>query len=158
MLVGQAKADSNSGVVVVFTRDASGAWRESGSLKAPERRAGEAFGSGVVLSGGRAYISTGISGFGSMVFSSRGGAVFVFKNTGGTWSAETTLTSSDTSNSQTFGNAVSASGSRLMVGNFRADSGNGAVYVFNRDAASGWKMETKISPPGARHRAQQRLR
>jgi len=35
-----------------------------------------------------------------------------------------------------------------MVGNFRADSGNGAVYVFNRDAASGWKMETKISPPG----------
>ena len=148
MLVGQAKADSNSGVVVVFTRDASGAWRESGSLKAPERRAGEAFGSGIVLSGGRAYISTGISGFGSMVFSSRGGAVFVFKNTGGTWSAETTLTSSDTSNSQTFGNAVTASGSRLMVGNFRADSGNGAVYVFNRDAASGWKMEAKIAPPG----------
>ena len=148
MLVGQAKADSNSGVVVVFTRDASGAWRESGSLKAPERHAGEAFGSGIVLSGGRAYISTGISGFGSMVFSSRGGAVFVFKNTGGTWSAETTLTSSDTSNSQTFGNAVAASGSRLMVGNFRADSGNGAVYVFNRDAASGWKMETKIPPPG----------
>src|SRR5206468_6048840 len=101
-----------------------------------------------VLSGGRAYVSTGIRGFGSMVFTRRSGSVFVFRNTGGTWTAETTLASSDTSGGATFGNAISASGSRVMIGNFRADSGNGAVYVFNRDASGGWRMENKISPPG----------
>jgi len=35
-----------------------------------------------------------------------------------------------------------------MIGNFRADSGNGAVYVFNRDASGAYKVESKISPPG----------
>ncbi len=84
-----------------------------------------------------------------MVFTRRSGSVYVFRNGGGsTWSAETTLTSSDTSGGATFGNAMAASGSRVMIGNFRADSGNGAVYVFNRDAAGGWKLENKISPPG----------
>ena len=157
LLVGQAKADSESGVVVVFTRDGTGggAWRETGTLKAPERHAGDAFGAAIVLSGGRAYISTGVRGFGAMVFTRRSGSVYVFRNTGGSWAAEATLTSSDTSGSATFGGAVAASGSRVMIGNFRADSGNGAVYVFSRDASGGaggagggWKMESKISPPG----------
>jgi len=150
LLIGDAKADSESGVVYVFTRDGTGGWRQTGSFTAPERHAGDAFGSSIVLANGRAYIATGIRGFGSMVFTRRSGSVFVFRNTGGggTWSAETTLTSSDTSGGATFGNAIAASGSRVMIGNFRADSGNGAVYVFNRDAAGGWKLETKISPPG----------
>jgi choice-of-anchor B domain-containing protein len=35
-----------------------------------------------------------------------------------------------------------------MIGNSRADSGNGAVYVFSRDAAGKWKMDAKLAPPG----------
>jgi len=148
LLVGDAKADSESGVVYVFTRDASGAWHESGTIKPRERHPADAFGAGVVLSGDRAYVSTGVRGFGSMVFTRRSGAVFVFRNTAGTWAAETTLTPGDTVSNPTFGNAVAASGSRLMVGSFRADSGNGAVYVFNRDASGAWKLDSKLSPPG----------
>jgi len=34
-----------------------------------------------------------------------------------------------------------------MIGNFRADSGNGAVYVFNRDASGGIKVESKLCRP-----------
>ena len=148
LLVGDAQADSASGVVYVFTRDASGAWHESGTIKPRERHPADAFGSGIVLSGDRAYVSTGIRGFGPMVFTRRSGAVFVFRNTAGTWAPETTLTPppSDTANSATFGNAVAASGSRIMVGNFRADSGNGAVYVYNRDASGGWKMDKVVGP------------
>jgi choice-of-anchor B domain-containing protein len=148
MLVGQAKADSESGVVYVLTRDGSGSWRETGSIKAPDRHPGDAFGAGIVIADGRAYISTGVSGFGSMVFTRRSGSVYVFRNAGGTWTAETTLASSDTSGGATFGNVVASSGSRVMVGNFRADSGNGAVYVFNRNSSGAWKLENKISPPG----------
>ena len=150
MLVGDAQADSASGVVYVFTRDATGAWRESGTIKPAQRRPEDAFGSGIVLSGDRAYVSTGIRGFGPMVFTRRSGTVFVFRKNAGSWAAETTLTPppSDTANAATFGAAVAASGSRLMIGNFRADSGNGAVYVFNRDASGGWNMDAKVVGPG----------
>ena len=150
LLVGDAKADSESGVVYVFTRNATGAWRQTGTIMPRERHPADAFGSSIVLAGDRAYISTGIRGFGSMVFTRRSGSVFVFRNTAGTWAAETTLTPppSDTLNSATFGNAAAASGSRLMIGNFRADSGNGAVYLYSRDAAGAWKYETKLTPPG----------
>ena len=149
LLVGQTKSDSESGEVVVFTRDgAAGAWRETGTLKAPERHPGDAFGASIVVAGGRAYIATGVRGFGSMVFTRRSGSVYVFRNNGGTWVAETTLASNDTSGAATFGTAIAAAGSRVMIGNFRADSGNGAVYVFNRDVSSGWRLESKIPPPG----------
>ena len=148
LLIGDAKADSESGVVHVFSRDASGAWHASGTIKPRERHPADAFGAGVVLSGDRAYVSTGVRGFGSMVFTRRSGAVYVFRNNAGTWAAETTLTPGDTLSNATFGNAVAASGSRLMIGNFRADSGTGAVYVYGRDASGAWKLETRISPPG----------
>jgi hypothetical protein len=81
MLVGQTKADAESGAVYVFTRDAGGSWRETGSIKAPERHPGDAFGARIAIADGRAYISTGVSGFGSMVFTRRSGSVFVFRNT-----------------------------------------------------------------------------
>src|SRR5258708_2873123 len=71
MLVGDAKADSESGVVYVFTRDANGAWHESGTIKPRERHPADAFGAGVGLSGDRAYVSTWVRGFGSMVFTLR---------------------------------------------------------------------------------------
>ena len=150
MLIGQSKADSETGIVHVFTRAGSGAWRETGTITAPERRSGDEFGAKIVLANGRAFISTGFQGFGPMVFTRRSGSVFVFRNNGGTWTSEGTLASSDTSGGATFGNVVASSGSRVMVGNFRADSGNGAVYVFSRAASGdgGWKLDTKIPPPG----------
>ena len=149
LLVGATQADSQSGIVYVFTRDASG-WKETGSIKAPERHPGDAFGAQVVIGDGRAYIATGVRGFGSMVFTRRTGSVYVFRRDGASWTAEGTLTPgpTDTSNAATFGGALAAAGSRLLIGNARADSGNGAVYVYNRDAAGAWKLDAKISPPG----------
>ena len=150
LLIGASKPDSESGVMYVFTRAGSGGqWREAGTLKAPERHAGDAFGSGIVVADGRAYVSTGVNAFGPMVFTRRSGAVFVFRNTGGsTWAAETTLTPTDTAASATFGNAVAASGSRLMIGNSRADSGTGAVYVYSLNPSGIWRFESRVSAPG----------
>lgn len=150
LLVGQTKADSESGEVVVFTREGAGNWRETGTIRAPERHAGDAFGATIALSGGRAYIGTGVRGFGSMVFTRRSGSVYVFRKDGSNWVSEGTLTpaATDTSNASTFGSALAADGSRLLIGNSRADSGNGAVYVYARDAAGAWKLEMRISSPG----------
>jgi choice-of-anchor B domain-containing protein len=141
LLVGSAKADSGRGAVYLFARDSSGGWRERGRITAPgERAAGDGFGSAVLVSGDRAYIATGPD--------RRRGAVFVFKRSAATWAAETTFAPIDTMPNTAFGSALAASGNRLLVGSSRADSGTGAVYVYNRDASGGWKMEIRIPSPG----------
>ncbi|HWC72370.1 MAG TPA: choice-of-anchor B family protein [Gemmatimonadales bacterium] len=140
LLVGSQKADSEVGAVYVFTRDASG-WKEAGRLTPKNGQAGDGFGSSILLVGDRAYVSTSSNG--------RHGAVFIFHRTGQTWAAETMLTPAapDTLN-PTFGQAVAASGSRLMIGALRADSGTGAVFVYTRDASGKWTLESRMSPPG----------
>jgi choice-of-anchor B domain-containing protein len=150
LLVGATKADSEAGVVHVYTRAANGGWKESATITARERHPADAFGSTITLAGDRAYISTGIQGFGPMVFTRRSGTVYVFRNNGGAWAEETLLKppANDTVNSATYGGVVAASSSRLMIGNFRADSGTGAVYVYSRDASGNWKMDSRLSPPG----------
>jgi len=141
LLIGSAKADSGRGVVYMFTRDASGGWRESGRITAPgDRTTDDGFGSALLVSGDRAFVSTGPE--------RRRGAVYVFERTADTWAAETTFTPTDTMPNSAFGTALAASGSRLMIGSSRADSGTGAVYVYTRDAAGAWKMEIRIPSPG----------
>ena len=138
LLVGSEKADSEVGAVYVFTRDASG-WKETGRLTPKDGQAGDGFGASILLAGDRAYVSTGSN--------RRRGAVYIYRRSGQTWAAETTLTPADTLNT-TFGQAVAASGNRLMIGSLRADSGTGAVYVYNREASGNWKMEVRLSSPG----------
>ena len=57
-----------------------------------------------------------------------------------------------------YGSALAASGTRLMVGSFRADSGTGAVYVYSRNDAGAWKMEIRMPAARSDHRQEQRLR
>ncbi len=141
LFVGSAKADSGRGAVYLFARDGTTGWRESGRITASDRQANDGFGSTILVSGDRAFISTGPQ--------RRRGVVYVFRRTGDTWAAETTFAAVDTMPNTAFGNALAASGNRLMIGSARADSGTGAVYVYNRDASSGvWKAEGRISSPG----------
>ena len=141
LLVGSAKADSGRGVVYIYARDAANGWRESGRITAPgERARDDGFGSGVLLSGDRAFVSAGPN--------RRRGAVFVFKRNADSWAAETTFVPVDTMPNTAFGGALAASGNRLMVGSSRADSGTGAVYVYARDPSGAWTMEIRIPSPG----------
>jgi choice-of-anchor B domain-containing protein len=140
LFVSSSKADSGSGAVYVYTRAGAAGWRDSGRLTAANRKAADAFGSNIVLAGDRLYVSTAPQ---------RGrAAVAVFRRSGSTWAAETTFTPADTMPNSFYGSAIAASGNRLMIGSFRADSGTGAVYVYSHDPSGAWKMETRMSPPG----------
>jgi choice-of-anchor B domain-containing protein len=141
LLVSSTAADSGRGAVVVFTRDAAGAWRQTGRFAAPDAQPNDAFGATIFFAGDRAYVaSTGQKGRGK---------VYVFRQAAGTWAAETTLAPTDTMPNNAFGAAIAASGNRLMIGSMRADSGAGAVYVYGRAAAtSAWKMEFRVAAPG----------
>ena len=140
LLVGSSKADSGSGAVYLYTRDPATGWREHGRLTAADRKAGDDFGTNIVLAGDRLYIATAPS---------RGRAsVYVFRKSGDHWTAETTLTPTDTMPNTQFGYAMAASGNRLLIGAFRSDSGTGTVYVYSHDPSGAWKMENRIPPPG----------
>ncbi len=144
LLVGSTTADSGRGAVFVFTSDASATWRQTARLSAPDAQPKDGFGGTIALAGDRAYVS-------SLRQKGRG-AVYVFRRgAGGAWTPETTLTApaTDTMPNQTFGTAITAAGDRLLIGNTRADSGAGAVFVFGRDPATGtWKQQARVSPPG----------
>ena len=140
LLIGSSKADSGSGALYVYTREGAGEWRESGRVVPASRKAQDAFGSNVLLTGERLYVSTAPS---------RGrAAVYVFKKNGSAWAAETTFTPSDTTPNTQYGVAIAASGNRVMIGAFRSDSGTGAVYVYSHDPSGAWKMENRLAPPG----------
>ncbi len=143
LLVGSTAADSGRGAVFVFTRDPAGVWRQTGRFTAPDARPDDGFGATITLAGGgdRAYVSSARQ---------KGrGAVYVFRRSGGTWEAETTLAPADTSPNQAYGSAIALGGKRLLVGSTRADSNAGAVYVYGRDSATAsWTLETRVPAPG----------
>ncbi len=72
------------------------------------------------------------------------GAVLVFQRSlsGAGWDINASLTASDGAAGDGFGSAISVAGARMAVGAPGAGDGAGAVYVFDRDAASGAWMET----------------
>lgn len=139
LFVSSTKSDSSSGAVYTFTRQGT-SWREGGRIVPAERKAGDGFGANVVIAGDRLFVATAPQ---------RGRAsVYVFKKSGERWAAETTLAAGDTMPNTQYGTAIAASGNRLMIGAFRADSNTGAVYVYSRDPAGAWKLENRLSPPG----------
>jgi len=140
LFVGSTKADSGRGAVYLFTREGATGWRESGRITPADRKADDAFGAAILVSGDRAFISTASQ--------RRRNTVFVFRKHGDTWAAETTFAPIDTTPNTGFGSALAASGNRLMIGSFRADSGTGAVYVYRRDNSGAWKMDVRIPSPG----------
>lgn len=141
LLVGSEAADSGRGAVLVFTRDAGGAWRSTGRFTAPDAAPGDGFGRTIALGGG-----------GDVVVVSSGrqkgrGAVYLFKRGAGeAWTPDTALAPADTLPNQAFGASIAAGGQRLFVGSPRADSGNGVVYVYARDAGGVWREETRLAP------------
>lgn len=145
-LVSSITADSGRGAVFVFTRDRSGAWRQTSRIAAPDAAPGDKFGRRVALAGDLAFVSS--------TRDKGTGAVYVFKRDAqDRWSADTTFTASDSEPKNRYGSSLAGSGDRLYVGagtafgGGRADSSSGAVYVYTRDRASGaWRQEARLTP------------
>ena len=98
------------------------------------------FGQTVSLSGNRAIVGAEHGSDGST------GSAFVFVQSGGTWTLEGELKASDSIVGDSFGIAVSLSGTRALVG---ADNSghSGAAYTFVFDGTT-WTQEAKLTPTG----------
>ena len=95
------------------------------------------FGEALVISGREVYVGQPGNVYGpGMVYSFRPDAR-------GVWRAAQKLPGN--TNGDGFGSALAIDGNTLFVGSAKADSGRGAVYVFTREGATGWRERGRIT-------------
>jgi len=130
MFVGahQATVDGHvhQGAVYLFTQSGS-VWTQTQKLSASDGGANDAFGASMSFDGTTLVIgATGTDGH---------GAAYVFTNSGGTWTEVQKLVSDDGANGDNFGDAVSLSGSEILVAADVATvdgiTSRGAGYLFS---------------------------
>jgi len=136
---------SGAGKVYVFQNNA-GVWSLNTTLlsTAPDKDA--QFGASVAIDGDT--IAIGAPGDKKSAFLNNTGAIYVFRNSGSGWDTGTKITSRDGKPGDNFGSDIAISGEFILAGAPGADSpegyGNGAAYLFRRDAGNNWTEEDKL--------------
>ncbi len=137
---GDDQYGSNSGAAYVFTYN-SGTWSQVDKLISSDIQAGDYFGYTISANGDYLLIGTPIT-------NSYAGAVYVFKNTNGTWLQVQKLTVSDGFSSQLFAHSIDLYGDYAIVG-APGDSTNGensgAAYIF-KNINGTWTQIEKLVP------------
>jgi hypothetical protein len=123
---------SNSGSAYVFDFNGS-SWSETAKLTPADGAGGDNFGWSVSLSGDRALIGA----IGDDDNGSASGSAYLFDVNGSSWSETAKLTPADGAAGDLFGESVSLSGDRALVGAYLdddngTDSGSAYVFGFNQ--------------------------
>jgi len=131
-------------MVYVYT-ESGGTWTQTQRLTASDGAANDSFGMGLAFDGTTLIVgATSNDGI---------GAAYVFTESGGTWSEVQKLVPDDGASGDYFGNAISISGSRALIGadiaTIDGNTSRGAVYLFTA-TAGGWVQSHKfIASDGA---------
>jgi hypothetical protein len=144
MLPGDRKVASVGGSACVFHFDGS-KWVHQARLAPAGKTPVGSFGWSVSLSGDRAVIGAREEDANGWM----SGAAYVFRFDGGKWVQEARLVADDGAAGDYFGNGVSISGERILIGApFDDDhaSQSGSAYVFRYDGST-WVEEAKLVPP-----------
>jgi hypothetical protein len=151
-IVGAWQNDLGRGAAYVFRDNGAGDWAQVAKLTANDAMPGDQFGASVAISGNTALVG---ANFESNMAGPLVGAVYVFEESGGTWSQVDKLVASDAHLAEHFGRSVAISGDMAVIGATGDATGGladaGAAYVFRRDAATGWEEIQKLraSDPAA---------
>ena len=120
----------------------NGVWTQTAKLTAADAATGDGFGTSVSLSGARALIGAPYDDTGSATT----GSAYVFEHSGGVWSQTAKLTASDGVASDGFGQSVSLSGTRALIGTPSVainTASTGSAYVFDLSAGN-WAETAKL--------------
>jgi hypothetical protein len=132
--------NSAQGAVYVFS-ESGGTWSESQKLLASDGSTGDIFGYSIAVDGATAVI-------GAYANNGYQGAVYVFNESGGTWSETQKLTADDGTANNYFGYSAAVSGATLLVGAWGASPGGndtqGAAYVFTESTGT-WSQTQKLT-------------
>ncbi len=169
MAVSAAWEDSAAGAAYVFT-NSNGVWSQQAYIKASNNEEGDEFGTSLALSADGSTLAvsalregsgaTGVDGDQTDNSAYRAGAVYVFTQSGNSWTQQAYIKASNTEPSDSFGQdlALSSDGTTLAVGvpfedsdasgidgdqtNSRAGAA-GAVYVFTQSGGT-WAQQAYI--------------
>jgi len=138
-------SNSTQGAAYVFVQSGS-TWVQQAELTASDGAAFDEFGSSVAVSGSTAVIGAAWRTVGSNQYQ---GAVYVFVESGGTWSEQAELTASDGGSNNYFGFSVALSGSTIMVGapghpTTGSNVAQGAAYVFVQSGST-WVQQAELT-------------
>jgi hypothetical protein len=147
----QGSAGYDRGSAYIFARNEGGAdsWGQVAKLLASDEQNYAYFGYSVAISGDTVVVGA----FRAGTSGSERGAAYVFErnqNGGDSWGEVAKLTASDAESGDRFGNAVTISGSTVVVGAYWEDGwmmdDRGAAYVFerNEDGADNWGQVDKL--------------
>ena len=132
VIVGESLNEAAPGYVYVYRKDSGGAWAEVQRFEASNSAVGDHFGRTLTLSGDQLLV-------GSTLLQ----AIYVFEKDGsGQWRETQTLTVSDNVPGNFIGRISAADGDRFFTASWANSEGRGAVYVFERDPATGQWSET----------------
>jgi len=76
------------------------------------------------------------------------GVVHILSKSGSNWVKSQTLVAADGQAGDQFGMSITFAGDTLAVGSWKADNGNGAVYLFKRDVSNEWRGEKIVAEDG----------
>ncbi len=137
-------SNAYQGAVYVFV-ESGGTWSQQPELIASDGLYGDEFGSSVAVDGSTAVVGAFLHTVGSNQFE---GAAYVFVESGGTWSQQAELTSSDGMADDSFGTSVAVSGSTAVVGASSRTVGSnqyqGEAYVFVRSGET-WSQQAELT-------------
>jgi hypothetical protein len=132
---------TQQGAAYVYS-SAGGSWALVAELHASDGGAGDGFGWSVAISSDGQTILVGADDINQQT-----GAAYVFSGSGGSWTQTAELTASDAAAGNGFGYSValSASGSRAVIGAWGYEGYTGSAYVFY-GAGRSWKQKVEMSP------------
>jgi hypothetical protein len=136
----------NAGAAYIFERDGAGTWAEVAQLYANDAEPSDIFGISASIHGDQAIVGADQEDTGG----DGAGAAYIFERDGvGAWAQVARLKASDAGPGDAFGGTVSIENDWAVVGAFRKDGGQGAVYLFRRDGADEWTEVSKLLPSDA---------
>ncbi len=137
VFVGQSLNSATPGYVYVYEKDGS-AWAEVQRLEASDAADGDHFGRAFAAVDGQMIIGATVGNGGT-------GAAYVFeRDASGTWQETGKLVASDASTEHSFGRASATDGETVLLADWGADGGKGAVYAFQK-GDMGWTEVAKFS-------------
>ncbi len=131
-------SNSEQGAAYVFVQS-GGMWTQQAELISSDGAANDNFGYSVAVNGNTAVVGAYYKTVNS---NSRQGAAYVFVQSGGTWTQQAELTSSDGAALDQFGSSVSVSGNTALVG--ANNKAQGVAYVFVQSGGT-WSQQAELT-------------
>lgn len=138
IFVGEPDYPNRSGVVYVFSKDASGQWTATQRVEPSDAAAENNFGAAVASTDSHLLVGAPNAADGM-------GAVYLFTESSGGWTESGRLGIANASTTDALGSALALDGDWAMVSTLAQNEERGAVYAFRRSGDE-WVEHSRITP------------